>query len=164
MQLQGHYTSVNIGEIKMAEDQTSLLLASSLGSCLGLAVFDEKKKIGAVGHFLLPQSSLDPVQAKEKPGKFVDTGIELLLKWFTDRGSSLNQLIIVAAGCASILDPQKHFNIGERNLLMMRKYLWKHKLFLYAERTGGEVPRSLYLDMSSGSIYVLSGGKKEILK
>ncbi len=159
-----NFHAVNIGEIKFAEDKVSTLMAASLGSCLGLAVLDQKLQIGAVGHFLLPQSSLDPAAAAERPAKFVDTGIDFLFQYFIEKGSQLNQLVIVAAGCASILDPQKHFNIGERNILMMRKQLWKKKLFLHADRVGGELPRSLYLDLGHNSIYVQSGGVKEVLK
>ena len=55
-----------------------MLVAGSLGSCLGLVVYDPLIRAGGLLHLMLPESSLAPARAVTHPATFVDTGVPAL--------------------------------------------------------------------------------------
>jgi chemotaxis protein CheD len=50
----------------------------SLGSCLGITIYDPVKKIGGLLHIMLPDSKIDAAKADQPPYMFVDTGVPRL--------------------------------------------------------------------------------------
>ena len=71
---------VGISDLKVSNNPTDVLITYALGSCIGVAVFDPKARVGGLLHFMLPDSSLDANKAKTTPAMFADTGITLLFK------------------------------------------------------------------------------------
>lgn len=53
-----------------------------LGSCIGLVIHDETRKIGGLAHVMLPKSSGKP---NERAGKYADTAVEVLIKELTQK-------------------------------------------------------------------------------
>lgn len=126
------------------------IVTFALGSCLGITVYDPIIKVGAMAHFMLPDSNLEPHKAITQPYKYVDTGMMRLLFEFIKRGSNKKNLIIYAAGCANILDPNNHFAIGERNYNTLLEFLNDNHLFLKARHIGGRLTRTMFLDVKTG--------------
>ena len=52
------------------------MMTIGLGSCIGLTFYDDTVKVGAMVHIMLPDSA----GRTERPGKYADTAIALLLK------------------------------------------------------------------------------------
>lgn len=150
---------VGIGEMKVSGDAEETLKAPNLGSCIGLAVFDPKRKVGGMIHCLLPSSHADPEKARLNPCLYVDTGVVRLLQGFVERGSSRKDLLIAAAGGAAINDAGGVFEIGKKNFTVLRKLLWQNDLLLKGAEIGGQLPRTLILSLGSGEISVQSGGE-----
>ncbi len=119
---------VKISAIEVSQDPDEVLITYSLGSCIGVTVYDPHKKIGGMIHYMLPSSSISPEKAATRPAMFADTGILLLFKKLFDLGARRGNLIIKAAGGSTLMDDKKLFNIGERNFLILRKILWKNNL------------------------------------
>ena len=71
---------VGISDLKVSNNPEDALVTYALGSCIGVAVFDPKAKVGGLLHFMLPDSSLDANKAKSTPAMFADTGIIALFK------------------------------------------------------------------------------------
>jgi chemotaxis protein CheD len=63
---------------------------------------------------------------------------------------------VKAAGGAQPLDDSGYFNIGKRNDMALRKILWANNVLIQAENVGGQVNRTVRLDMSSGRVWVES--------
>ena len=61
-----------------------------------------------------------------------------------------------------MLDPNGLFNIGKRNYLAMRKILWKNNVAIAVEHVGGEVNRTVRLEVGTGRVILKVGGGAEI--
>ena len=58
---------VGVSDMKVSKDPESVLVTHSLGSCIGVAVYDPIVRAGGLLHFMLPDSTLDSVKAKKTP-------------------------------------------------------------------------------------------------
>ena len=150
---------VDIADMAVSDDPSCELVTYSLGSCLGVAIYDPAIRLGGMAHCMLPLSMIDPEKAKEKPCMFVDTGVLRLLKQLFDRGLKRSRAIVKIAGCAKVFETGGVFRIGERNCAVLRKVLWKNDLLIAAEDIGGDATRTLRLDIGSGR-FLLKRGKE----
>jgi chemotaxis protein CheD len=151
---------IGIGEMRISSKDDEVLATCSLGSCIGLSLYDSETHIGGLIHCMLPQSDSDPKKAPEQPAMFVDTGVVTLLREMVSRGVRLRRLTAKLAGAASPIDDNGLFNIGERNYTIMRKLLWKNNILIAAAHIGGSDPRSLYLQVKTGRVTVRSKGQE----
>ena len=71
---------VGVGDMKVSSNPEDVLATYSLGSCIGLIIYDPVVSVGGLLHYMLPESSLDGNKAKKNPYMFGDTGIPLLFK------------------------------------------------------------------------------------
>jgi len=141
---------LGISEIQASKTPGDVLITYSLGSCIGLSVYDPVAKVGGMIHYMLPLSKIAPDKAKSKPGMFADTGVPLLLKKVLELGGAKERLIVKAAGGSELMDQNRVFNIGERNYLVLRKLLWKNNILIKAEDVGGNFSRTLRLEIDTG--------------
>ncbi len=135
-------------------------MAYSLGSCLGITVYDPVAHIGGMIHCMLPVSKIDPEKAQQTPAMFVDTGVPALFQEAYRLGAEKSRMIVKVAGGSRILDDDGTFKIGRRNYATLRKILWKHNVLIAAEDVGGSFPRTMYLEIDTGKVIVRSRGKR----
>jgi chemotaxis protein CheD len=135
-----------------------ILITYSLGSCIGLSLYDPVMRIGGLIHCMLPHSATDKDKSATSPCMFVDTGVAALLRSLFDRGVTRKNLIAKVAGGSNLLDDREIFKIGERNYTMMRKILWKNDILIRAEDVGGSHPRTMSLQISDGKTFIRAGG------
>ena len=114
-------------------------------------------------HCLLPLSRSDPEKAKRSPGTYTDTGVVTLLSEMTAQGALLENLIVKVAGGGAPLSSLGSSNIGNRNVAVLRKILWKNNLMIEGEDTGGSKPRTLRLNIASGETTVATGREVTVL-
>jgi len=152
--------TVDISDMKVTNKRDDVLVTYSLGSCVGVTLYDPSACVGGMIHCMLPLSKIDRAKAAEKPCMFVDTGIPLLLQTVFDLGAQRKHLICRVAGAASLLDEKKPFKIGERNYTVLRKILWKNDILIDAEDVGGQMVRTVYLYMDTGRTMIKSKGKE----
>lgn len=145
---------VNLSDSKLSDNPEDVLAAYSLGSCVGVSLYDPVARIGGLLHYQLPTAELDPVQAKANPAMFADTGMALLLNAMTVRGAERKRLRVAVAGAAQGLSGVSLFNVGKRNHVAIRKILWQQGLFVEKEDTGGTAVRNLYLSIANGEVVV----------
>jgi len=153
---------VDVGDMKVSRNGDELV-THALGSCLGLTLWDPVAKVGGLLHAMLPLSKINPEKAQENPYMFVDTGVPALFQAFYQLGGKKERAVIKAAGCGAPLGDDKIFKIGERNLVVLKKLLWKNNLLLAAEDTGGTESRTVYFDISTGTVMIQSAGNKRVL-
>lgn len=148
---------VGISDAKVAADPGAVLMTYSLGSCIGVTLYDAKSRVGGMLHFQLPTSTLDAQRAKDRPLMFADTGFTLLLNEMLKYGSDKKRLKVRMAGAAQMLNDSALFDIGRRNHAAMRKILFQHGLFLDAEHIGGSTPRTMLLVIADGTVTLKMG-------
>ena len=59
------------------------------------------------------------------------------------------------------MDEAELFNIGKRNLLAVRKILWKAGVLIHSEAVGGSVSRTLRMEMETGRAWLRTEGLHE---
>jgi chemotaxis protein CheD len=117
--------------------------------------------VGGLLHYMLPESAISPAKAGENPYMFADTGIPLLFRRAYEYGAEKRRLVVRVAGGAQVMDSEGIFNIGKRNYLALRKVLWKAGVLVQAEDVGGNVPRTVRLEVGSGRFWLRGAGSAE---
>jgi chemotaxis protein CheD len=104
-------------------------------------------KVGAMAHIMLPDSA----GRKDRPGKYADTAIPLLIKELTAKGCKNRTLIAKMAGGACMFEYfGTNLNIGERNAERVRTILKEQNIPLKKEDIGGKVGRSVTFFPANG--------------
>lgn len=154
---------VGVADMRYSDRQDDVIITYSLGSCIGLTLYDTGIRIGGMVHCMLPLSKIDAAKAEANPFMFIDTGVSAILQTLFDMGAQRRTLLAKVAGGAQIMDDKGMFNIGERNNTVVRKVLWKNNILISGEDVGGTVPRTLSLDIATGrTILKMAGGEREL--
>ena len=151
---------VDISDMKISSNADDILVTYSLGSCVGLSLYDPVARVGGMVHCMLPLSRIDKTKAGKQPCMFTDTGVVALLQGMLEQGAQRKRLIAKVAGASSLLDEKKLFRIGERNYTVLRKVLWKNNILIEAEDVRGTRPRTMYLFMKDGRTVIRSQGQE----
>ena len=158
----GTTLTIGVADMKLSNDPGSALITYSLGSCLGVMIYDPAVRVGGLLHAMLPEAKDERTSPNFNPYKYIDTGIPLLFKEAYRLGAEKRRIKVVVAGGAQILDDSGYFNIGKRNLATLRKMFWKNGVMIDREHVEGSVSRTVKLFLSDGSITLKLGGGKEM--
>jgi chemotaxis protein CheD len=153
--------TVGVADMKVSAERGDLIITHALGSCLGVAVHDPVVCVGGLLHVMLPLSTIDPEKADRNPFMFVDTGFPRLLIECFKTGAQKQRLEIRVAGGTDSHDSL--FQIGKRNLIILRKLLWKNGLLLKSYDVGGSNSRTMSLEIGTGKVTIKSGGQMKNL-
>ena len=152
--------TIGVSEMQLGNRSDDILVTHALGSCIGLAIHDPVAGVGGILHYMLPLSKIDPEKAASNPYMFGDTGIPAFFMEAYKLGAKKENICVVMAGGADIIDKCNFFDIGNRNIFIARKIFWKNGIMITAEETGGNHPRTMFLDIGSGKSWITSGGKR----
>jgi chemotaxis protein CheD len=155
---------VGIADMAISSDPSEVIMTYALGSCLGVCVFDPVARVAGMLHFMLPQGALAPDKAASSPLMFADTGIPKLFLGTYALGAKKERMVVVVAGGASFnMKEDADLAIGQRNVAMLKKVLWKNGVILKRHELGGGEPRNMSLDVRSGEVTVGFGGETRVL-
>lgn len=150
---------IGVSDLKVSNSIEDLLVTYSLGSCVGIAAYDTTAKVGGLLHYLLPRSKTDRTRAQKTPAMFGDSGIPALFKNMYAKGAQKERIRVVMAGGA-MMGESSFFETGKHNITIARKMFWKNNVFIDAEHVGGNMPRTLHLEISTGNCWLTSRGEK----
>ncbi|MDM8535227.1 chemotaxis protein CheD [Desulfobacterales bacterium HSG17] len=153
---------VGVADMKVSNNTGESIITYSLGSCIGLVLYDPVVKVAGMLHYMLPESSLDKDKARAKPYMFADSGIPRLFKSVYQLGGVKQRIKIYAAGGAEILDQKGFFNIGKRNYMALKKIFFKNNVMINKQNVGGNVNRTVRIEIATGDIFVKTSGSKEV--
>jgi len=145
---------VDIADLAVSRDPDTTLVTYSLGSCIGVSIWDPVVRAGGMLHYMLPDSALSPEKAGNAPGMFCDTGVPRLFRAIYELGGIKSRLIVKVAGGSMLFDDRGTFNIGKRNYLALRQLFWKNGVMIDGEDVGGSVSRTLRLHVGTGEVTV----------
>jgi chemotaxis protein CheD len=143
---------VGIGDIGVSSKADDVLKTYALGSCVAVIAFDPEKKIAGMIHIALPESKVNPDKAVKRPGYFADSGLPAFIKAMEKAGANRRKLRIKLAGGATIMDENRQFDIGRRNMIAIKRFLWKEGLGVLKEDVGGSISRTVTLEVGSGAV------------
>ena len=153
--------TVGIADMKMAKER-GMRITYALGSCIGICLYDQKIKLAALVHIMLP---LNMETGRKNPLKYADTGIRETLRMMEAKGASRSRITAKIAGGAKMFDVNggSMGNIGQRNIESVHMNLKKEGIQLLREDVGGSVARTLLFDPATGLGCVRSYGRKELI-
>ena len=157
-------TAVNFGELKISQNPAETLVAFSIGSGIGVSIYDSKTKSGGLLNLVLPDSSmLSPSKARIQPYMFADTGLAALFDALHDLGAQKENFKVVLAGGAQIMDQTTEFNMGHKNHRAVTSILQAEHLTVRYADIGGFCLRTLRLDMGNGDTVIQTLGQTEVM-
>lgn len=157
--------SVGVAEYHVTHNP-HVLVCFGLGSCVGVALYDRKKRIGGLAHVMLPDSKA--ISRRGSPGKFADTAVQSMVREMEKLGSRRKDIVAKIAGGAcmfhipgainpkNVPGPCLGMQIGERNVEAVKKALKELGIPLVAEDTGGDHGRTMRFRVSDGKVTVSS--------
>lgn len=148
--------AVRIGEVKVAAADT-VLYTIGLGSCVAIALYDPRERIGGLAHAMLPEPGNGRRTAP--PGRFATTAVGELLTQLEQEGASLRRLRARLAGGASMfrdLLEGEGLRLGRRNVEAARETLQAAGIPVDGEDVFGTYGRSVYLHTGDGRLLVTS--------
>jgi putative nucleotidyltransferase with HDIG domain len=124
-----------------------------LGTCLGLALYDPKRKAGGLIHILLPSPLGNTDFQSESPEKYASTGIPMLINELTRIGCTTQTLKATIAGGAlvgPVSSMDLGLDIGGRSTDIARRILKEQGIEIFRSETGGFFACTLELNMMTG--------------
>ena len=150
----------NVGMGQVAIGQPSDVLTTVLGSCIGVAIYHARSRMGALAHVVLPASGGRPGH----PGKFADTAIPYMVQRLFDEGVSSNDLVAKIAGGADMFGNGGPMQIGIRNLEAVEDALKQAGIEILGQHVGGRKGRRATFNCEDGSLAIeIAGIESEIL-
>jgi len=144
---------VGIAEYEVTTDD-AVLTTSGLGSCLGVAIYDDVAGVAGLVHVMLPTAE-DMDESND--AKFADTGIEIMVEAMEAEGASRPRMKAKAAGGSDMLDfSENGSGIGVRNIEQVEETLEAFDIPLLDTDVGGDHGRSVRLESDTGDFIVKS--------
>lgn len=144
MSKDGQVVRIGIGDMGIVRSPDSIR-TSGLGSCVGIVLYDEGKKLAGMAHIMLPEASLAKKQGLKR-AKYADTAIEDLLAALKGAGASSYRLKAKLAGGAQMFSfnsSSDMMRIGPRNVEAVKKNLQSLHIPVLAEDVGGGSGRTI---------------------
>ena len=168
---------VEMGEGAVSESP-NIITTVGCGSCVVLALYDARRKIGGLAHVMLPEKIKNTeFRTQNSEGKhsgflipasgfidcqFASTAIPALLEEMRKRGCSRQNITAKIVGGARMFSSYAEFpaGIGEQNVAAVRRALEKEGMSLVGWDTGGQHGRSVEFYLDSGRVVVKSFGRE----
>jgi len=149
---------VAMGGLTISLDQKQVL-ETFVGSCVALCLFDPHVKIAGMAHVMLPEGNKKSSPNQNNSGKYADQAVENLLKIILQNGGKLGRIRAKMAGGANMFTHEEGtalFNIGEKNVHALRKFLKLHDIPIVSEDVGLSYGRKVEFIVKSGELVVSS--------
>jgi chemotaxis protein CheD len=134
--------AVRMGEIGVSATPGEVLISIGLGSCIGLAVVDQRRGIAGLAHIMLPEALAPDGQ----PGKFADLAVPALIERTVALGTArgtLKAIIVGGAQMFSLNGGSGTLDIGVRNEAAVRGLLAGERIPIVGAATRGSKGRSI---------------------
>ena len=130
---------VGVGELAVTADD-AVLTTSGLGSCVAVALVDERAGVRGLLHAMLPAGE-GKQTATSRPAKYVDAGVDSLIAALDDAGADPRRLEARVAGGAEMLDLTDA--VGPRNVERVGEVLDAAGIPVVASDVGDAVGRTV---------------------
>ncbi len=146
---------IGIAEYKVAR-APARLETHSLGSCVGVALYDKNSKIAGLAHIMLPAGKLK-MKDPQHSHKYADIAINDMLKEMIEMGANKQNIIAKIAGGACMFQGagiSECMQIGYKNITSVKQILSELNIKIISEDTGGTAGRTVILDAETGRFII----------
>jgi chemotaxis protein CheD len=155
-------TIVGLGQLYVTKNVRELLKAVRVATSVVVVVYDPQSSLGGMAHMALPDSKMTN-NPGESPFRYVDLALpqfvaDLVAKGLNKTTAQIkiiggSQLFNFGGGAGNIL------NIGTRNAITARTILTREGIQVEKTETGGNKPRTVILELSTGYVQVFHPGE-----
>jgi len=151
--------AVRMGEGVVAR-APHIISSLGLGSCVTVALYDTKRRIGGLAHIMLPDSNSP--NGRYTTYQCADTAITALLEQMQSKGAILKDIVAKMVGGARMFSSYDGLNpgIGEQNIISIKHILNRQGIPLIAEDIGGHHGRNIEFHLDSGKLVIKAVGKE----
>jgi len=153
------FTTIEIGAYKVLRGE-GMLESISLGSCVGVALYDCAAHVGGLAHIMLPSSMFSARRESETmPTKYADVAIRTMLEAMLVLGAQRGRIVAKIVGGACMFESammDSTMNIGKRNAEAVREILSEEKIPIIGEDVGRSHGRTMQFDVATGGVLVKS--------
>ncbi len=129
---------------------TPVVISTVLGSSVSVCLYDKKRRVGAMNHFLMPTVT-DPKKATATYGNVATL---TLIRMMREDGSSPKHLEAQIFGGAFHADLSS-VDMGRNNIQIARKILARERLPVVSEDVGGQKGRKIVFDTAKNEIAII---------
>ena len=134
--------TIGIGDLKVCR-APDVLVTYALGSCVGVCLLDAAVGVGGLSHIMLPESN--SVSGASTPMRFADTALPMLVRQMESMGASKARMKAkIAGGATMFATASDKFNIGERNVEAVKKFLNANHIPILAQDVGLDYGRTQF--------------------
>jgi chemotaxis protein CheD len=149
--------AVGIGQATIAADP--VCLTTILGSCIALALYAPRLRLGMLSHVVLPHSTGPTTY----PAKFADTAVPYMLSVLQNRGAGAEGLVARVAGGACMFGNCKPMQIGEANVQVAVAALATAGIRIVGQHVGGTIGRRVLFNLATGALTVECIGQPALI-
>lgn len=154
---------IQSGQIHLAEIGEEI--ATILGTCVALCVYDPKLGIAGMCHYLLPADTFSGSGNRsitENPFNFGDFAIPTLLGLFKKRGSDRNDLQVSILGGSVVGNGDLAVKVATENIACAERWIERLGLNLHKKKTGLPEGMQVRISATTGGIYLKKISSAEI--
>ncbi|MDE7231151.1 MAG: chemotaxis protein CheD [Oscillospiraceae bacterium] len=150
--------TIGIGDLKVCR-APDVLITYALGSCVGVCLLDSATSVGGLSHIMLPDSTAG-TNGASTPMRFADLALPMLIRQMEGMGASRMRLKAkIAGGATMFATASDKFNIGERNIAAVKKFLMQNHIPIIAEDIGLDYGRTQLFYPETGVMEIRAAAK-----
>ena len=156
--MSGNMIVVGMADLNVCKSP-GVLTTLGLGSCVGVAFYDNINKIAGLAHIMLPDSK--QIQNNSNAAKFADTAIVKLLQDMGNIGAQRQNVKAKLAGGAQMFafnSTSPTMRIGDRNVEACISILKMLRIPIMANETGDTYGRTVELYADTGKFVIKTIG------
>jgi chemotaxis protein CheD len=144
---------LHLGQVLV--DAGGCRLATIVGSCVAVCMWDATRRLGGMNHFLLPDAP-HVGSPLARPWSYGELAMPALVERLVALGSSPRALTAKLFGGATLSKTVDAAGPGARNGAFARGWLAEHRIPIVAEDVGGGRGRKVLFDTGNGDVTVLT--------
>lgn len=151
--------TIGIAEMGVVSGQDEVI-TYALGSCIGVCLYDKNLKLAGMVHVMLPTAPADG--PGKLIGRYADTGIPALVTAMESKGSNRLRLTAKIAGGAKMFNipgDSSVGNIGDRNIMEVKKVLAGLKIPILGDDVGKDYARTMSFAAADGMVTIKAFSK-----
>jgi chemotaxis protein CheD len=134
------------GELCICDKPTQV--STILGSCIAVTIFNERLRVGAICHALLPKNPKG-----HDALRYVDSAISAMLQKLEAMGIGKNEMEVKLLGGADVLERSGTTqSVGQKNIEMALEVMKQENLNLTVSDVGGRMGRKVYFYTHTGRV------------
>ncbi len=131
------------------------MINTVLGSCIAACIWDCKRGIGGMNHFMLPLGCEDEHSGREhmtSATRYGNFAMEILINEILKAGGSKNNLVVKLFGGGRVIKSMNSIDIGRKNIDFAHDYLESEGISIISEDTGDIYPRKILFYPATGRV------------